>query len=341
LSEYERDGVGGEALVQTGVVPKNFSRAELWALSMFAWDDFLNANADPKLHALADVEGKLIFPHPTGAAPDPSHQRNIAINLAEYARLAREEGITPLDRIPDLAEGLRGLERFRQERFDAWLAESGLDALVFPTVADIAPADADVNPASQAIAWRNGTWVANGNLVLRHLGIPTVTVPMGVLPDIGMPIGLTFAAKPYDDTKLLSYGYAFEQTGTWRQAPGRTPPLPSDAFAADRSVAPSRRQAAPPSLALAASVINPSGDSAELLVEGETSAPELRLFINGAPVEVSRGGSRFTARRRVVTQEHRPRHSEWRGPYGHIVVAVATADAALPIAKYVVVDGVA
>ena len=164
---------------------------------------------------------------------------------------------------------------------------------------------------------------------------------MGVLPDIGMPIGLTFAAKPYDDTKLLSYGYAFEQSGTWRQAPGRTPPLPSDAFAADRSVAPSRRQAAPPSLALAASVINPSGDSAELLVEGETSAPELRLFINGAPVEVSRGGSRFTARRRVVTQEHRPRPSEWRGPYGHIVVAVATADAALPIAKYVVVDGVA
>jgi amidase len=308
---------------------------------MFAWDDFLAANADPNLHALADVKGKLIFPHPTGAVPDPMHERGIAIELSEYARLAKEAGIMPLDRIPDLAEGLRGLERFRQARFDAWLAENRLDALVFPTLADIAPADADTNPASASIAWRNGIWVANGNLVIRHLGIPTVTVPMGVLSDIGMPIGLTFAAQPYDDTKLLRYAYAFEQSGTWRRTPGRTPPLPGDVFPADGCVAPAARRGAPLSLTLQVSMGAQTGDSAEILVAGETSAPQLDLFINGAPLECVRDGQKFTARRRLPTQAHRPRHSEWREPYGHIVLAVASGDAALPIARYLIVDGAA
>jgi amidase len=338
LTEYERDGVGGEALVRTGTVPKNFPQAELWTLSMFAWDDFLKANGDPKLQALADVEGKLIFPHPTGAVPDPSHQRNIAIDLSEYARLAREEGISPLDRIPDLAEGISGLERFRQTHFDAWLAEKRLDALVFPTLADIAPADADTNSTSAAIAWRNGIWVANGNLVIRHLGIPTVTVPMGLLSDIGMPIGLTFAAKPYDDTTLMRYAWAFEQSGTWRAVPGRTPPLDSDVFPASAAIAPAARKGPRLSLALKAEVAVPSG---ELLVEGETDAPLLALFVNGEKVECRRDGPRFSARHRVLAKADRPRHSEWREPYGHTVVAIASGGQSLPNAAYVVVDGVA
>jgi amidase len=69
-------------------------------------------------------------------------------------------------------------------------------------------------------------WVANGNLVPRHLGIPTVTVPMGTMADIGMPVGLTFAGRAYDDTALLSVAAAFEATGNRRTVPPRTPPLP-------------------------------------------------------------------------------------------------------------------
>ena len=68
------------------------------------------------------------------------------------------------------------------------------------------------------LAWRNGTWVANGNLVPRHLGIPTVTVPMGTMADIGMPVGLTFAGKAYDDNDLLRYGVGVRAV---RRAPNR------------------------------------------------------------------------------------------------------------------------
>ena len=101
----------------------------------------------------------------------------------------------------------------------------GLDAVLFPTVADVGPADADVNPASADIAWSNGIWVANGNLAIRHLGVPTVTVPMGVMPDIGMPVGLTFAGRAYDDSALLRLASAYEASGSKRLIPPRTPPL--------------------------------------------------------------------------------------------------------------------
>ncbi|TIX53011.1 MAG: amidase, partial [Mesorhizobium sp.] len=114
-----------------------------------------------------------------------------------------KRGVKPFEAIPELEAGLKGLEATRRIDFEDWLDGQELDAVVFPAVADVGPADADVNEASAALAWRNGTWVANGNLVPRHLGIPTVTVPMGTMADIGMPVGLTFAGKAYEDTKLL------------------------------------------------------------------------------------------------------------------------------------------
>jgi amidase len=100
----------------------------------------------------------------------------------------------------------------------------GLDAVVFPAAADVAPADADRSEASADLAWRNGVWVSNGNLVPRHLGIPTVTVPMGMGADIAMPVGLTFAGRAYSDTSLLQLAAAFEATGSRRVPPPRTSP---------------------------------------------------------------------------------------------------------------------
>ena len=77
-------------------------------------------------------------------------------------------------------------------------------------------------------AWANGVFFSNGNYALRHLGIPTVTVPMGIMSDIGMPIGLTFAGPAYADPALLGFAAAFEAPGTMRVAPAATPALPSE-----------------------------------------------------------------------------------------------------------------
>ena len=222
VSNCEGDRPGAPTVFNRGLVSKAFLHHELWDLSAWAFDDFLRANDDPTLNRLADVNGALIFPHDPGTLPN--REDDLAAGMDEYVRMA-ERGITPWNEIPTLPDGLRGLERTRKIDLEDWMDQLKLDAVLFPTVADVGPADADVNPESADIAWSNGVWVANGNLAIRHLGVPTVTVPMGVMSDIGMPVGLTFAGRAYDDSALLRFASAFESIGSKRLIPPRTPPL--------------------------------------------------------------------------------------------------------------------
>jgi amidase len=222
VSNCEGDRPGAPTVFNRGIVSPEFLHHELWDLSAWAFDDFLRANGDPALNRLVDVDGPLIFPHDPGTLPN--REGDLAAGMDEYVRMA-ERGITPWNEIPTLADGLRGLEQTRRIDLEAWMDRLGLDAVIFPTVADVGPANADVDPQAADIAWSNGVWVANGNLAIRHLGVPTVTVPMGVMADIGMPSGLTFAGRAYDDSSLLRLAAAFEATGSRRQIPQRTPPL--------------------------------------------------------------------------------------------------------------------
>lgn len=223
VSNYEGDRPGAPTLLTRGLVSPEFIHREIVDLSAWAWDDFLAANHDPKLNSLAQVDGAAIFPHPEGALPD--RYTGFDDDIAMYPEHVRNHPVESFTGIPHLAGGVRGLEETRRIDLEEWMDSLGLDAVVFPAVADVGPADADVNPASADLAWRNGVWVANGNLVPRHLGIPTVTVPMGTLADIGMPVGLTFAGRGWDDNTLLRFGAAFQATGSRRTGPSRTPRL--------------------------------------------------------------------------------------------------------------------
>ncbi|WP_407359989.1 amidase [Microbacterium sp. LBN7] len=226
VSNYEGDRPGAPTLATRGLVSPEYLHREIVDLSAWSWDDFLQANGDPALTTLADVDGATISPHPEGALPD--RYTGFDDDIAEYPDWVRHNPGARFEDMPELAEGLRGLEETRRLDLEAWMDGLGLDAVVFPAVADVGPADMDVSPASADLGWRNGTWIANGNLAVRHLGIPTVTVPMGLMADIGMPIGLTFAGRAYDDTALLQLAAAFEASGapgTRRTPPPRTPRL--------------------------------------------------------------------------------------------------------------------
>lgn len=226
VSNYEGDRPGAPTIATRGLVSPEYLHREIVDLSAWSWEDFLQANGDPALTTLADVDGATISPHPEGALPD--RYTGFDDDIAEYPDWVRHNPGARFEDMPELAEGLRGLEETRRLDLEAWMDGLGLDAVVFPAVADVGPADMDVNPASADLGWRNGTWIANGNLAVRHLGIPTVTVPMGLMADIGMPIGLTFAGRAYDDTRLLRLAAAFEAVGapgTRRTPPPRTPRL--------------------------------------------------------------------------------------------------------------------
>lgn len=220
VSNYEGDRPGAPTIATRGLVSPEYLHREIVDLSAWGWEDFLQANGDPRLSTLAVVDGATIFPHPEGALPD--RYTGFDDDIAEYPDWVRANPGVGITDMPELPEGLRGLEETRRVDLEEWMDGLGLDAVVFPAVADVGPADMDVDEASADLGWRNGTWIANGNLAVRHLGIPTVTVPMGLMADIGMPIGLTFAGRAYDDTALLRLAAAFEASG----APGerRTPP---------------------------------------------------------------------------------------------------------------------
>lgn len=222
VSNYEGDRPGAPTIATRGLVSPAYLRREIVDLPAWAWNDFLEANGDPQLNRLADVDGSAIFPAPDGALPD--RYDGFDDDIADYPAWIREHVVPDLAHIPHLPAGLAGLEETRRVDLEAWMDRLGLDAVVFPAAADVAPADADTNPASADTAWRNGVWVSNGNLVPRHLGIPTVTVPMGLAADIAMPVGLTIAGKAYSDTDLLRLAAAFEATGNRRVPPPRTTP---------------------------------------------------------------------------------------------------------------------
>lgn len=333
MAQYEgrfavRGGAYQGGLEEAGYLPRGFAHTELAELCTFALDDFIRANAEaaaepPAIRCLADAAPDLVFPQPPGQIADEYGE---AFGMGEYVRFARSGAVKPLHGIGRLREGLAGLDRARRELLERWMDERGYDVLAFPTCADIAPADADTNPASHDVAWRNGTWVANGNLAIRHLGIPTVTVPMGMAADIAMPFGLTFAGRGWDDTRLLRAAAVFDAGKVRRTAPPRTPELPPlHAHAA--AAVPS---AVSGGLELAAET---AADAQGLLLTVRAAAdPQLgsllraTVSVNGRAVEAVPHEGGFSARCRLDPADFAVFHSHWRPAYGALVVAVAECE---------------
>lgn len=315
---------GSRTPVERGLIPAEFADRELWELSIWAWETFLRANGQPRLSHLAEVDGALIFPQPAGALPD--RYGDYDFDITEYVVRARQ-GVTEFDEIPSIAEGLRGLEQVRRVDFEQWMDDLGLDAVIFPTLADIGPADADVNPASADIAWSNGVWVANGNLVPRHLGIPMVQLPLGTASDIHMPAGVTIAGRAYSDNRLLAIAAALEGLQPRRSAPVRTPALRPEAVrrstaAAAPSASETHRRA--PSIHITQASTERTSRSLRISVEGTVDAGARVVgFVDGTPVDASVADGRFSFAASLAPDAHTVPHSPWRAPYGAVVVAVA------------------
>ncbi|PTT21077.1 amidase [Microbacterium sp. HMWF026] len=327
VDRYEKLHDGDEDFLDRGFVSREFLDDEVGDLAVWAMDTFLRTNGDPHLPRLADAEAPLIFPHPPGALADRYGiwHYDISYDIGAYVDRARTWDPDWRD-VASLEEGLRGLEHTRRVDFEQWMDAEGFDAVVFPTQSDVGPADADVNPASADIAWRNGVWVCNGNLVPRHLGIPTVTVPMGTMDDTGMPVGLTIAGPAYSDTRLVRLAEAVVGLGARRTTPPRTPALPDEAlFDAPRPAAEGALEV------VVDEVIREDGlVRFAATVTGGTAQAHV-AYVDGVRVEVERAGDRLTGVARIAPDAYGEPVSEWVAPYGPLVV-VAVRDAAGAVA---------
>ncbi|MBD0269378.1 MAG: amidase [Cyanobacteria bacterium Co-bin8] len=91
-------------------------------------------------------------------------------------------------------------------------ALTGFDALIYPSVAS--PANILGEPLASGA----------GNRLSPFSGFPAVTVPAGFTED-GLPVGLEFLGRAYDEPTLLKLTYAFEQGTRFRTPPRSTPSL--------------------------------------------------------------------------------------------------------------------
>ncbi|WP_017792443.1 amidase [Leucobacter salsicius] len=221
MTAYEGDHPGKKFLGKLGDLPQNWSDIEFNNFLAFGWDDFLLANGDPQLSRLGDVDSAEIYPTPVGALPDRyervgDHEDRFR-GVVDHAR----SGVADPREHPEFARGLRALVDLRESLVESWLQDQGFDAIVFPANADVGPARADTDTEAADLAWANGTFFSHGNYAFRHLGLPSITVAMGIMHDINMPVGLTFAGAAYSDPALLAYATAFETgaEGSLRQPP--------------------------------------------------------------------------------------------------------------------------
>lgn len=229
VTNYENDSVSGQANNVVGC-PSDWNEVERSTLIAKAWDDFLRQNNDPKLPSLASVDPLMLFPKPKGYLPDTWVEVRNLVQYGQLPDLAAKLNDTSIFDLPGLKQALTSLEAQRKRDLEDRMNELNLDCVVFPANGDVGFADLEFELESARHSLQNGVKYSNGNRAIRHLGVPTVSVPMGIMKERNMPVNLTFAGKAYEDEMLLRYAWAYEQRSKRRISPPSTPQLATDAI---------------------------------------------------------------------------------------------------------------
>ncbi|KAH7618117.1 putative Glutamyl-tRNA(Gln) amidotransferase subunit A [Nannochloris sp. 'desiccata'] len=108
-----------------------------------------------------------------------------------------------------------------------------IDAIVYPTWSR-----PPLMIGKKADGWYEGN---NSPMIAPHVGAPAITVPMGYT-EAGLPGGLQFLARPFQEAKLLEIAYAYEQFTKKRKPPPlfpecKDPPPQVEGFAALQTAA--------------------------------------------------------------------------------------------------------
>jgi Asp-tRNA(Asn)/Glu-tRNA(Gln) amidotransferase A subunit family amidase len=309
ITNYENDSQSGEANNVDGR-PANWNLLERGILIAQAWDQFLVQNNDANIKCLADIkDSAMLFPKPDGYKPDKFLEVRNWIDYPGLPKMVQEGSIHD---IPGMEQALKALEAQRKRDLEDWMENLGLDVVAFPAQGDAGLADLEFDIESTTHSLTNGVKYSNGNRAIRHLGVPTVSVPMGVMSEKHMPVNITFAGKAYEDTILLEYAYAFEQATERRIAPPLTPPLPTDIVTPTTNTVSTSEPVIKTVTAVVRAPLNRHNEMI-ILVHGTftTTAPNtnVRVYVDGEQIydeikEIGRWG---------VTFRHEPKRPECLG----------------------------
>ncbi|KAK1522822.1 hypothetical protein CPAR01_14365 [Colletotrichum paranaense] len=291
LTAYENDNLLPERCPRR---PADWHATERGALVAHAWNNFLRDFNDSKLPDISAVDASRIYPDSMRTGPELQHFEKP--NAIQYHRLAEYASKGSIFDVEGLDQALKALEGMRKVLLEDWLTEVGCDCVVFPAAGDVGPANADSDFEGASLAWQNGVHYSNGNRAIRHLGIPTVSVPMGILRDKRVPMNLTFAGRAYDDVQLLRWANAFEIRTKHRSPPLHTPYLESNLV----QLLNNKKNKSPrPKLIISTFTTVPASDDtnpllADILVEGSVTMsapmedlPEIEITIDAQTLHPS------------------------------------------------------
>ncbi|MGQ8872038.1 amidase [Paenibacillus sp. TSA_86.1] len=293
-SNYENDRVTSQTMVERGFVPAGWAEQEWGYLNPYLAEEFLKGVGDPNYPSWTEVDPKTVFPNPPGSV-DEARDRENANYKATIDTI--KEGVRPVSELPGFESAMKGLEKARKVDFEDWMTSNNLDFVVFPANADIGKADADVNPTSYDEAWANGNYFSNTNHMLRHLGIPSVSVSMGTMKDTGMPVNLTFIGAAYTDNDLLRYAYDYEQATHNRTIATRTPALSDETlrYSAQTAIpADKRKDKDIPDMTLTAKLIG-NKLSIRGTSQDQSQIDSTRVYANGIKATLSGGNEKWSA----------------------------------------------
>lgn len=264
-------------------LPREWQDTEQSDLVTYAMDDFLRANRQDGCSSLAEVDAPATSPSEGTGQPQNLEFFRDTLHYDKMIQSAKSRGQKSMYDLPGTEEALKAFETFRKTHFEAHLEANGFDALIFPPAACDARADADEHNSKDE----------NADHSLRRLGIPSVSVTLGLHSSTQLPVGLTFTGKAFSDINLLSYAAAFEALKPRRQPPSTAPGIPSDTVILPK-------QASPVALAITLEDIRkvppPSGeaDSQYLMMKGVqhlsgaskytsfwSDAPRLSVYVDG------------------------------------------------------------
>ena len=124
----------------------------------------------------------------------------------------RAQATTSLDDPDYIAARANSFRLAGPEGIDRMMTEHDVVALIAPTTSRAWTNDRDDDDNAQG----------STSSIAAVAGYPHLTVPMGF--DRGMPVGISFIGGKWDDARILSLGYAYEQRTRARRAPASLTP---------------------------------------------------------------------------------------------------------------------
>ena len=185
---------GGAELVEVEI-PDLQQRLRGFSLERheFKWDlmDYLAGNPGSPVTSLAQILDRRLIHE--DAIIQARRYEETPSRMTEAYRKALAIG-------PPLLNSTEGL-----------LNDRNLDALVYPVV--------QRRPAPLGESQRGSTCALSV-----VTGLPALAIPVG-LTYAGLPVGLELLGRHFDDARLVSLGFAFEEAASPRRSPPTTPPV--------------------------------------------------------------------------------------------------------------------